>query len=91
MTHNYWGGTAANPADVTVAPLIAYDNPLGSAPVAGIIGVGATSLDASATAGVVITSAANSHNAWCFHIEWKPRQCSFTINRYLCCYSEMLL
>jgi hypothetical protein len=59
MTHNYWGGTAANPADVTVAPLIAYDNPLGSAPVSGLIGVGATSLDASATAaGVVITDAA---------------------------------
>ena len=58
MTHNYWGGTAANPADVTVAPLIAYDNPLGSAPFMGIIGVGATSLDASATAGVVITDAA---------------------------------
>jgi hypothetical protein len=57
MTHNYWGGTAANPADTTTAPIISFDNPLGSAPTKGIIGVGANSLDASATAGVVITDA----------------------------------
>jgi hypothetical protein len=59
MTHNYWGGTAANPADTTTAPIISFDHPLGSAPVAGIIGVGSLSLDTSATAGVVITGATN--------------------------------
>jgi hypothetical protein len=61
MTHNYWGGTAANPASTTVAPLISYAMPLGSAPTNGSVSVGAaTSLDASATAGVIITSATST-------------------------------
>jgi hypothetical protein len=60
VTHNYWGGTAANPASTTVAPLISYANPLGAAPTNGSIEVGAASLDASATAGVVVTGAAGS-------------------------------
>jgi len=54
-THNYWGGTtASNPASTTS---VSYAMPLGSAPASGLIEVGADSLDASATAGVVITNA----------------------------------
>jgi hypothetical protein len=60
VTLNYWGGTAANPASVTTAPLISYANPLGAAPTNGSVEVGAASLDASATAGVVVTGAVGS-------------------------------
>jgi hypothetical protein len=60
VTHNYWGGTAANPASVTTAPLISYANPLGAAPTNGSIEVGAASLDASATAGAVVSAAVGS-------------------------------
>ena len=59
ITHNYWGGT--NPASVTVAPLISYANPLGSAPTNGSISMGNVTastgtFDASATAGVIVTA-----------------------------------
>jgi hypothetical protein len=58
VTHNYWGGAAANPASTTS---VSYAMPLGSAPTNGNVSVGAaTSLDASATAGVIITSATNT-------------------------------
>jgi hypothetical protein len=60
ITHNYWGGTASNPASVTVAPLISYASPLGAAPTAASISLGAVTastgtFDASATAGVIVT------------------------------------
>ena len=57
VTHNYWGGT--NPASVTTAPLISYDNPLGGAPTTGTVAAG-TTVDASATAGVKITASTGS-------------------------------
>jgi hypothetical protein len=61
VTHNYWGGTASNPASVTTAPLISYANPLGSASSMGSISAGPVTattgtFDTSASAGVIITS-----------------------------------
>ena len=54
-THNYWGGTASNPASTTS---VDYSNPLGSLPTSTnfTTGVAPTSFDATATAGVNVTA-----------------------------------
>jgi hypothetical protein len=56
-THNYWGGAANNPPDVTTAPLISYGNTLGAAPSAAtsVSGTALTKLDATVAAGVNIS------------------------------------
>jgi len=52
---NYWGGSANNPADVTTAPMINYDSPLGATPTATTYTTSST-LTAATTVGVNITS-----------------------------------
>jgi hypothetical protein len=58
-THNYWGGTASNPASTSS---VDYSNPLGSLPTSTnfTTGVALTSFDATATAGVNITAIAGA-------------------------------
>jgi hypothetical protein len=56
VTHNYWGGTALNPASVTTTgKLIDYSNPIGAVPSAAA-STTATKLDATAAVGVNITA-----------------------------------
>jgi hypothetical protein len=53
-THNYWGGTANNPASTSS---VDYSNPLGSLPTSTNFTTGApASFDATATAGVNVTA-----------------------------------